>query len=133
MKDLQKTQNKALRFLNKTRIKDKISTKSILEKMNMLSVNQLNAQIKLTETWKLMNNKKSSLKNLVIKSFDSERVMRSVSKGELIEEGSSILSKNTFQNDSARLWNKSTNNIKESESIYSAKKLIKVFVKTLPI
>ena len=55
--------------------------------MNMLSVNQLNAQIKLTETWKLLNNKKSSLKNLAIKSFDSERVMRSVSKGELFYLG----------------------------------------------
>ena len=92
MKDLQKTQNKALRFLNNSRLKDKISTKSILDKMKMLSVNQLNGQIKLTETWKFMNNKNSSLKNLVLKSRDSERVTRIISIGKLVEEGYSNLS-----------------------------------------
>ena len=45
MKELQKTQIKMLRFLNKTKISDKIKTELILDKFNMLSVNQLNAQI----------------------------------------------------------------------------------------
>ena len=52
---LQKSQNKLLRFLNNSKIKDKVSNKSMLKKHNMLSVNQLNAQIKLTEIWKAMN------------------------------------------------------------------------------
>ena len=64
MKDLQKTQNKLLRFLNKSKIKDEINTKVILKKVKMLSVNQMNAQIKLTETWKALNNKNSALKNV---------------------------------------------------------------------
>ena len=49
MKDLQVSQNKMLRLLNNTRISDKISTMSLLEKFNMMSVNQINAQIKLSE------------------------------------------------------------------------------------
>ena len=55
MSQLQKSQNKLLRFLNNSRISDKISTKSMLEKHNMLAVNQINAQIKLTEMWKALN------------------------------------------------------------------------------
>ena len=44
-----KSQNKLLRFLNNSKIKDKVSNKSMLKKHNMLSVNQINAQIKLTD------------------------------------------------------------------------------------
>ena len=55
MKDLQKTQNKLIRYINKSTIKDKINTGSMFLKHNMASVNQLNAQIKLTETWKSLN------------------------------------------------------------------------------
>ena len=44
-----------LRFLNESKISDKISTKSILDKHNLLSVNQLNAQKKLGDMWKANN------------------------------------------------------------------------------
>ena len=49
---IQKCQNKLLRILNGTRISEKISTKSMLVKFKMLSVNQMMAQIKLIEMWK---------------------------------------------------------------------------------
>ena len=42
-KQLQKSQNKLLRFLNKSKISDKISNNSMLKKHKMLSVNQINA------------------------------------------------------------------------------------------
>ena len=54
-KDIQKNQNKLLRYLNNSKISDRISTKSILEKFNQLSVNQLNANIKLCDIWKSIN------------------------------------------------------------------------------
>ena len=54
---IQKTQNKLTRFLNNSKISDKISTKTLLKNINGLSVNQLNAQIKLTELWKSQKNK----------------------------------------------------------------------------
>ena len=56
MKSLQVTQNKMLRVLNGTQIKDKISTVSLLEKFGLLSVNQLAAKIKLLKGWKIVNN-----------------------------------------------------------------------------
>ena len=39
-------------MLNGTKIKDCISTESLLSKFGILSTNQLNAQVKLLETWK---------------------------------------------------------------------------------
>ena len=133
MKDLQKTQNKMLRFLNKSRVSDKINTKTILDNLNMLSVNQINAQIKLTETWKALNGANSSLCNIKKKVSDSYRTSRSLSNGDIIEEGYSVKSLCTFQNYSTRLWNKAPSNIKLCSTIYTAKKEIKKFVKTLPV
>ena len=57
MAQLQKAQNKLLRFLNNSKISDKVSTSSMLVKHNMLAVNQINTQIKLTELWKAANDK----------------------------------------------------------------------------
>ena len=53
--DLQLNQNKMLRHMNGSKISDRISTKSILEKFDILSVNQMNAQAKLLEIWKASN------------------------------------------------------------------------------
>ena len=61
LKELQKTQNKLLGFLNKSKISDKISTRQILENLNMCSINQLNAKIKLTEMWKATNSPRNHL------------------------------------------------------------------------
>ena len=55
MKELQLTQNRLLRLLNGSKIKDKVSVHSMLKKFNLLSVNQLSAQIKLVEVWKIIN------------------------------------------------------------------------------
>ena len=53
--DLQLNQNKMLRHMNGSKISDRISTKSILEKFDILSVDQMNAQAKLLEIWKASN------------------------------------------------------------------------------
>ena len=55
LKEIQLVQNNLLRLLNKTGRKDKVSIKSMLDRFQMSSVNQLNAQIKLLEIWKLVN------------------------------------------------------------------------------
>ena len=53
--NIQKIQNKMFRILNNCTLKDKISKKSIASELKMLSVNQINAQVKLTESWKALN------------------------------------------------------------------------------
>ena len=78
----------------------------------MLSVNQTNAQIKLTEVWKALNGKSSSLNNLKMKKLPSNRITRSITDGKLMEEGSSNKAFNTYQNDASRLWNRAPISIK---------------------
>ena len=58
---LQRTKNKLIRFLNSSRISDSIPTKTIIANLDYLSVNQTNAQIKLTERWKCFNVYKTGL------------------------------------------------------------------------
>ena len=47
LKDLQLIQNKLVRFLNGKKISDQINTRTQLNNVNILSINQMNAQIKL--------------------------------------------------------------------------------------
>ena len=76
---LQVTQNKMARFLNNSKISDKISNKEIFSKSNMLSVNQLNCQIKLTEVWKSLHNQNYPLQwDLKTIPSDGSRVTRSI-------------------------------------------------------
>ena len=44
-----------LRAINNSKISDKVSIKSMLKKFNLLSVNQLAAQIKLVKVWMSVN------------------------------------------------------------------------------
>ena len=49
LQDIQQVQNKLARMLNNASL---INNKVLLKNLNMLSVNQWNAQIKITEVWK---------------------------------------------------------------------------------
>ena len=55
MQAAQIAQNKMLRLLDNSTLSDRVSTMDLLKKANMLSVNQLSANIKLTEAWKACN------------------------------------------------------------------------------
>ena len=55
IKAIQMVQNKLARLINGKTLKDKVSTKVLLENANLLSVNQINAKVKLQEIWKVLN------------------------------------------------------------------------------
>ena len=65
--------------------------------------------------------------------INNSATTRATTFGKLIEKGFSNLTKDTSINDATRLWNIAPNQIKQSTSVYSAKKSIKDFVKTLPM
>ena len=109
LKSLQLTQNRLLRALNNSKIKDNISTKSLLTKFNLLSVNQLAAQIKLTEVWKSVNVDGNPLKlELHNKTNRADMTQALRPKTNRVYEESSRLevSKMSFHIDAARLWNR---------------------------
>ena len=133
LQDIQVMQNKMLRLLNGTKMVDKISTKTLLSNLNMLSVNQMNAQIKITEAWKASHDQDYPLKIEKVKNAEECVKTRSVSNGDVVVSGKTELVQSTYLSDSSKAWNKIPNEIKDCKSIGCAKKLIKQFVAKLPI
>ena len=119
-----------LRFLKNSKLKDKVSTKSMLEKLNVLSVNQMNAQIKMTEMWKANNVDNYPLKIEKKTQSDEIRSTRAVSAGHWIEPGKTNLLQSTFLSDA---WNKVPDCIIQCRNVWKAIREIKKFVKNLPV
>ena len=130
LETLQKSQNKLLRFLNNTQIKDKVSNISMLEKHKMLSVNQLNAQIKLTEIWKALSDKDHPFKISKPVVDEDERVSRALRAGNINLTAFSKVTKDTFINDSIKAWNNAPLELKNNLCLSGAKISIKKFVMT---
>ena len=133
MDKLQVTQNKLTRVLENVTLKDRTSTATLLKNQQMLSVNQIAAQIKLTEIWKAINVPKFPIKVRKQETPMDSRTTRGVTNGKIIEEGSSTLIVNSCIGDATRLWNRAPEGIKTTSTIASAKSEIKKFVLTLPI
>ena len=130
---LQKCKNKLLRALNGSRISDQISNKSMLVKFKILSVNQMNAQVKLNEMWKSFNIKNYPIKTELLECQPDGINTSARSSGLLKEMKMSYRSQKTFTNDATHIWNLVPSSIKHCKSLYSAKKYIKAFVVSLPI
>ena len=73
----------------------------------------------------------AKLKKVTLRNDRSKT--RAVSNGTLIEEGKSILAKNTFLNDAIKAWNLLPDSIKNCKTLWSAKKATKNFVTTSPM
>ena len=104
----------------------------LAKNINALSVNQLNAQIKITEMWKAINEPNYPLKFKNKNTNDSAMISRSKIEGKLLMKHGSDNLKATFKNDGIRVWNNTPENVKNCKSILTAKKYIKDFVNTLP-
>ena len=130
---IQLVQNKLLRLLNKTQVKDGVSTASMLKKFEMLSVNQLNVQVKLMEVWKSQKIKDYPLK--IAKQSIEENICttRASTQGKLIGIGKTTTTQNTSTSDAIRIWNMAPKEITECISVWQAKEKIKAYAKSLPI
>ena len=62
MRATQVAQNKMIRMVENVSLKDHIKSADMLTKNGLLSVNQLAAQIKITEAWKSLNIENYSVK-----------------------------------------------------------------------
>ena len=130
---IQKVQNKLLRMLTNTKLLDMISTQSLLQKTNMMSVNQMNCQIKIQEIWKALNIPAYPIDILRQTPHDNGPATRAGSSGRLIEAGHSLISQKTCINDAVRLWNQLPIAITKCNSLAQIKTQAKMFAKTLPI
>ena len=105
----------------------------MLDKLQMCSVNQLNAQIKLLEIWKSVNVPDYPLKLRKQGPNKAGLVTRACTKGKICEIGRSTLSQNTCISDAIRLGNKAPTSVTDNKSVYSVKNEINKFSRTLPI
>ena len=125
---IQLTQNKMAQFLNGTKIKDRIRTEQILDSLKMLSVNRLNAQIKLMEVWKSLND----VNYPTIWPIKAEKldIMKTRSAGTqiLIKWKIEACQRNIYQRRGKNM-EQSTRHNKNAKSLSIAKKEIKKFVK----
>ena len=133
IKAIQMVQNKMARLMNCKTLKDKVQTKVLLEKANLLSVNQINAKVKLQEIWKILNVPDYPIKIEVNRVHDGQVATRAMTKGTPIELGSTNLISKTCISYAIKVWNYAPADIKSCTSLYSLKRKVKDFVKTLPI
>ena len=132
-KSIQKVQNDLMRYLTGSQLKDKVSIRSLLDKLNMVSVNQLNAQIKLLEMWKTIHIEDYPLKLQQQEIREGMATTRAATKGQPCDIGRTQLTQTTCISDAIKVWNSAPSGIKESKTLYQAKREIKKFVKTLPV
>ena len=134
-KTLQQTQNRMLRAINGTKIKDRVSTKLMLKKFDLLSVNQLAAKIKLIEVWKSINETGYPLTLDPYKPHSTDQCHDLRQKPNRVFDDTCRLhkSESSFHIDAARLWNAAPTAIKCATSLSIAKKVIVNFCKSLPV
>ena len=122
-----------MHHLNKTTIKDKISTESLLKKFNTHSVNLLNAQVKLLEVWKSQNLDNYPLEIKKQEVSESLVTTRAASNGRLVEIGRSAKTQNSSVSDAIRIWNSAPDSVTKSKTLYQVKNAIKAYIVSLPL
>ena len=133
LESLQIAQNRFARFMHGSKLIDRINNHTIYNEINVLSVNQLNAQTKLLEVWKALQDPKYPTQWERRSDVQKRSGLKTSNKPELITNGNSRIQENTFYNDAAQLWNAAPKSIKNCKTAFSAKKQIKLFVKSLPL
>ena len=86
-----------MRYLNNMRLKDKINTDTLVTQVGMLSVNRMNAQIKLMDIWKALNNDNCPLNVVKPMNGSEARSARSITNNMLTIKGRSIRAENKIE------------------------------------
>ena len=105
----------------------------MLDRVELPSVNQLAATVKLTEAWKTVNVDNYPISLLPMKVKMSEHMVRSGTRKQFNEYAKLKVSKSSFVYDAAKLWNQAPQTIKDCKSLQSAKRTINQYCKSLPI
>ena len=87
MKVIQRTQNALLRVLTGKKLTDQVRVKDMLEDCNMLLVNQMAAQVKIAEIWKLINIPDYPIKMERRSKEDRKMTTRSAKRGDVVIKG----------------------------------------------
>ena len=107
----------------------------MLSKFNLLSVNQLAAQIKLIEVWKIINVEGHPLALDPYCTHDQKGGMSLRPQHSRVFNDSSKLklSSHSFNTDAARLWNQAPGQIRTASTLSAAKLEIRKYVMSFPV
>ena len=127
MKSVQIAMNKMVRMLDGVSLKEHITSESLLKKYMLPSVNQLSAEIKMVEAWKIMNIPEYPLtfEQNNPNKVQTERSIRPTSIKQWKDSANLKIAQESFTIDAARLWNLAPTDIKQAESLQKAKTNIK--------
>ena len=106
-----------------------------MKKFNLLSVNQLMAQIKLQEVWKAVHIEKYgvSLDSFREHVDTSGRVTRPQPSRTFNDSTRLVLAEHSFHIDAAKLWNRAPIEVTNAQTLPCAKKAILKHVLKMPI
>ena len=113
----QVTYNKLARQLCNVTPEDRNLTKSLFDKLGSLYFNQINAQVKLYEAWKMERVKYYPIKFEKRMSDASVRTTRATFNGDVLKPCTAELGASTFISDAARAWNRSSVTLKNISSL----------------
>ena len=104
----------------------------MLKNQDMKSVNQMAAQIKLTEIWQATHVENFAIKVKHQITSENARVTRGDESNKLAEKRKTTLNMNTCIGDATSLWNYVMPEIRNAPTLGKAKKEINIFVSNLP-
>ena len=135
MKLIQVSQNKMLRMIDRTSLKEHVTSASLLQKYNLPSVNQLAAEIKLTEAWKSTHVDLYPVKMEPLNPGrpDIDRTVRTGTRKLWNDEANSTAAKLSFSRDTAKLWNNAPEKVTNAANLSCAKREIKKYCKLLEL
>ena len=116
-------------------IRDRKSTKELLDSLKLPSVNQLAIEIKLTEVWKSIHDKDYpiQMKRNIVDGGENNRTLRPSTIRELTDNAKTKIGEESFCISAAKIWNSAPEKVKESKTIREAKRNIKEFCKNMPV
>ena len=122
--------NRMLRILCGTVKQDRVSVKRMLEQLGWLSINQVAAEIRLTEVRKALN-----LNNGLTDLFEKvQGSTRAATQNRIQLKGQrSKLKENSFLYPSVKLWNMAPLTVVMAKTESNARRAIREFVKSLPL
>ena len=124
-----------MRMVDGVSVKDHVTSKSLLDKYNLPSVNQLAGEIKLLEAWKSIHidSYPFKLKPSNPNRADNGRERRPNTSKIWKDFAKSKPAKESLSIDAAKLWNNAPKIITEAQTLCGAKREIKKYCKTLEV
>ena len=123
------------RWSKYTTVADKVSIKSMPAKFQILSVNQLSAEIKLIDVWTSINVVDCPIQLVQYSQAQNptDRLLRPQPNRVFNDSARLAMSQSSLNVDAAKVWNAAPVEVKQAVTLRGAKSAIKNYCKSLPI